>query len=95
MRETIRSICILIPAACLALLSTGCATYGTPDDFGAALAQAKADQTVNPGPPDLTPVTGLDGKWAAKSMTNYQDSPQPAREVQAIDLSSIFQIGEK
>ena len=85
---------IALLAAIGFLASTGCAQYGGAQDFGASVHQFQAAQTLNPGPVSLEPVTGLDGKYAAKAMKNYQESPRPAHQAESQGLESNFDVGE-
>lgn len=70
------------------LAASGCATYNGPDDFGDSVHQFQAAQTLNPGPAGTEPMTGLDGKYAAKAVKNYQESPRPAHEAASEGLES-------
>ncbi|MEF2143901.1 MAG: hypothetical protein V3573_00515 [Desulfovibrionaceae bacterium] len=91
MNIRIATLAILLAALPLA----GCANKNLSEDFGKSVHQAVAAQTLNPGPASLEPVTGLDGQWAATAMENYRNAPQPAREVKANNLQSLFEVGGK
>lgn len=79
----------------LAVLQFGCVYREQPPGFGDSVHMTMAQQTLNPGPASLEPVTGLDGAWAAKSMENLQNQPPEYRESKSVDLGSLFKVGEK
>ena len=86
---------IAILAAISFLAAAGCAQYDDrmAEDFGDSVHQFQALQTLNPEPPSLEPVTGLDGRYADKAMTNYQELPRPAHQAESEGLDSQFDIG--
>lgn len=87
---------IILPALLAAtILPAGCAGQHSGVEFGASTRMAMASQTLHPDAGGDAPVVGLDGKWAAQSMDNYQTAPQPARDVKSVDLQSLFDVGGK
>ncbi|MGE4292479.1 MAG: hypothetical protein AB7E32_09740 [Desulfovibrio sp.] len=86
----------LLLALCIAAPLSGCASaHRTGVEFGSSTRLALASQTLNPDAGGDAPVEGLDGEWAATAMDNYQKAPQPAREVKAMTLQSLFNVGGK
>lgn len=78
------------------LLVSGCASgHRSGAAFGESTSYALRSQSLNPDAGDDQPLEGLNGAWAAKSMENYKNTPQPAREVKAVDLQSLFEVGTK
>lgn len=84
-------VAALVPG--FALSATGCSTQQMPE-AGYSVRQAVAMQTLNPEAGGTEPVTGLDGKYAATAMDNYQKLPKPADESKSMSLGSLFKVGE-
>ena len=67
---------VLTAASCVALLTACASTTPTLDaNFGNAVRQARAAQTLNPtASSNRDPVLGIDGKAGAAAQERYQDS---------------------
>jgi hypothetical protein len=82
----------LLAATLATLLLAACASE-TPRldaNFGNAVNQAKALQTINPDASmDMDPVTGVDGVGANAAIDNYQKSyEKPATKAPAFSLGT-------
>jgi hypothetical protein len=89
-------LAVLTATLAAAPLLAGCASgHRSGVEFGVSTRTALAAQTLDPLAGGDAPVEGLDGKWAATAMKNYQEAPQPAREVKAVNLQSLFNVGGK
>ena len=71
-----RSAAVLATATCVALLSACVSTTPVLDaNFGNAVRQARAAQTLNPNASaNRNPVLGIDGKAGAAAQERYQES---------------------
>lgn len=79
---------ILIPLLLLTLALPGCWWDRNRRDpnFGYSVRQARQAQIIHPSNGDTTPVTGLDGQAAAKSMETYRDSFGEQKDIDAEKL---------
>ena len=86
---------MLTAATCTALLTACASTTPVLDaNFGNAVRQARAAQTLNPNASaNLDPVLGIDGQAGAAAQERYQESFKQPTRIETINIGGDLSGG--